>query len=142
MNRHRTLNSRNLILLLTAYMCQPTLVLLFLYCLPKLSFLKCHLFLQGVHMSVWDRGQLILHLGKRCPHILNGNYWKHSNAVFLRLWPPTVDIYKLLKPDFVCFLTHIRSRSIGKEQRLEIQIIFLTHVQLLICDVAEGELGQ
>lgn len=42
----------------------------------------------------------------------------------------------------VCLLTHIRSRSTGKEQRLETQIIFLTHMQLLISDKAEGELGQ
>lgn len=55
-----------------------------------------------------------------------------------------MDIYKILRLDklFVCLLTNIRSSGIGKEQRLETQIIFLTHMRLLICDGAEGELGQ
>jgi len=43
---------------------------------------------------------------------------------------------------FLFFLMCIRARSTGKEQRVETQIIFLTSMQLLICDRAEGELGQ
>lgn len=83
-------------------MCKFNLVLLFLYCLPKVSFFKMSPFSQMCsHVCSREKTDNTTFGEQMSLYILNGNHWKHSSVIFLRFWPSTADIYKLLKPDGV-----------------------------------------